>query len=239
MTPVAQTEIHELLGKGVDGEQADLSDGEVSDWPDQVKRRRRDTAPWHYVNVQFGETGYDAARDDPDGIHVVAMISKFEMILADRTKPGADRAEALKFLAHLVGDIHQPLHVIERNGDKGGNGRLVFFKERKTAAKLHAVWDSDLIHSYIAGRALWDYLEKLNAGITVENEKEWATGTPTDWANESLKIASASVYRDVPADGPPPKINQNYIDDRRAVVDQQLKRAGVRLAMVLNRTLAE
>jgi len=239
LTAKAQAEIHDLLGKGSDGEQADLSDGEVSDWPDQIKRRRRDTAAWHYINVPFGETAYDAVRDDPAGIHIVAMISKFEAILADRAKPKVERAEALKFLAHLVGDIHQPLHVIERNGDKGGNRRLVFFKERKTAAKLHTVWDTDLIRSYIAGRALWDYLEILDAGIAADEAKEWAAGTPTDWANESLKVATESVYRDVPADGPPPKIDQNYIDDRRAVVEQQLQRAGVRLATVLNRALAE
>jgi S1/P1 Nuclease len=62
----------------------------------------------------------------------------------------------------------------------------------------------------------------------------WAKGTPTDWANESHGVAVNSVYKDVAVDGPPPKLDQKYVDAAGPVIDQQLQRGGLRLATILN-----
>jgi hypothetical protein len=167
------------------------------------------------------------------------MIEHFERVLADKATPRDERAEALKFLVHLIGDLHQPLHVVERNGDKGGNKRLVFFLERERAVSLHQVWDGLMIRRYVGrseGKA-GPYSDKIDAKTTDELAAEWAKGSVADWANEAHKIAVEHVYADVPADGPPPKIGQAYVDERRAAVELQLRRGGVRLAAVPNRAL--
>jgi hypothetical protein len=81
------------------------------------------------------------------------------------------------------------------------------------------------------------YADKLNAEITPEQAAEWAKGTAVDWANESHAVAVKVVYAGVPADGPPPKLDEKYVDAAGPVVDQQLERAGVRLATILNDAL--
>jgi hypothetical protein len=102
----------------------------------------RSINPLHYANVQKGAPGYDAQRDRPAGGDVVSAIQEYKAILADKDKPDAERLEALRFLAHFVGDIHQPLHVGHKE-DKGGNDLQVRFFDRGT--NLYAVWDTGII----------------------------------------------------------------------------------------------
>jgi hypothetical protein len=102
------------------------------------------------------------------------MIEHFEEVLADKTKPKEERAEALKFLVHLIGDLHQPLHVVERHGDKGGNKRLVFFLDRQKAVSLHEVWDGLMIRRYV-GRSegrVGPYSDKIDAKTTDEDARQ-------------------------------------------------------------------
>jgi hypothetical protein len=82
---------------------------------------------------------------------------------------------------------------------------------------------------------VFDYAEILNAKITPEEVSEWEKGTPEEWANESHRVATESVYKDIPADGDPPKIDEKYIERCAPVVDEQLEKAGVRLAEMLNK----
>src|SRR5882672_5025159 len=137
LAPAAKAAIHELLGDDVS-----ISDAEVANWADQIRRERRSTAPWHYVNIPIAATTFDPNRDGKNGNNVIAKIAEFERVLSDKNAAKADRAEALKFLVHFVGDLHQPLHCADRDGDKGGNARLVFFGDRQKAVNLHQVWDS-------------------------------------------------------------------------------------------------
>jgi hypothetical protein len=101
------------------------------------RRERRETAPWHYVNIPVDADGYDPAKHGNNGENVIDAIDRFAKVLADKGKPKEERVEALKFLVHFVGDLHKPLHCAEPNGDKGGNERLVFFPARKQAVSLH------------------------------------------------------------------------------------------------------
>ena len=228
LTPAAKAGIHDLLGD------AHISDGEIASWADEIRRQRSETAPWHYVDIPTDAKGFDEARDGQKGNNVVDKINDFKAKLQDPKASKADRVEALKFLVHFVGDIHQPLHCAERNKDKGGNTRLVFFLAVPKATNLHTCWDTNILLNYKGSVRDAEYADELNAAITPEQATEWANGTSVDWANESHDLAVSAVYKGVPADGPPPKLDQAYVDAAGKVIDQQLQRAGVRLAATLN-----
>src|SRR5437763_7905713 len=83
---------------------------QVASWPDAVRPSRPETAPWHFVDIPLTAPAYDAARDCVGGNCVVFQIQRFASILGDRTALPQARLEALKFLVHFAGDIHQPLH---------------------------------------------------------------------------------------------------------------------------------
>lgn len=115
MPPEAKAGVADLLGGDPFTAMA-----AVSDWADRIRWDRHQTAPWHYVDIPIGSQGYSPARDCPDGDCVVAQITREEAVVADKHLLRPVRAEALKFLIHFVGDIHQPLHAANNN-DRGGN----------------------------------------------------------------------------------------------------------------------
>jgi hypothetical protein len=230
LTPAAKAGIHDLLGPIIN-----ISDAEIASWADEYRRQNRATAGYHFVDIPTSQPSYDAERDGKNGDNVIDKINDFEKVLADKSVSHEDRAQALKFLVHLVGDVHKPLHCPERDGDKGGNGRLVFFLDRKRAVNLHSCWDTQILLSRKKTIRVTNYADGLNARITASRAKAWAQGTAVDWANESHQIAVEKVYKDVPAGGDPPKLDQAYVERSAEVIDEQLEKAGVRLAMVLNR----
>jgi hypothetical protein len=233
----AKAGVRELLGDGVN-----ISDTEVASWADEIRRERRETGPWHYVNVPVGiegVVGYDAARDGKDGNTIVGQIERFERVLADRTATKEARAEALKFLVHFVGDVHQPLHCVERAGDKGGNSVLVYMPGATgRASNLHRVWDGEMLRTYIGLKPIAEYAGELARGIGSDRLALWATAkTPADWATEGWRVAVWEVYPPVPV-GQVTQLSAGYVEASRPVVEQQLQKAGVRLAEVLNRAFA-
>jgi len=233
LTEAAKSGIHELLGDDVN-----ISDAEIASWADQIKRQRRRTSPWHYVNIPLEAAGYDPKRDGKDGNNIIERIGSFETLLADRSKPKEARSEALKFLVHLVGDVHQPLHCVERNGDKGGNSCQVFMPEQKgKATNLHKVWDTTLLRSFISRTRIAEYSLGLSKQVSEEQENAWSSGDAIAWANESKGVAEKSVYPGVP-EGEVTRLNEKYVKDSQPVIEQQLERGGVRLAVVLNRAFA-
>ncbi len=112
---IAEERLSEKAKAGVaellDGDS--ISDAEVVSWADQVRRERRESAPLHYVNIRVDADGYDP-KIDRDGNNVMDAIERFAKVLADKSAAKEDRVEALKFLVHFVGDLHQPLHCAER-----------------------------------------------------------------------------------------------------------------------------
>lgn len=229
LTHAAKAAVHDLLGQ--DG---NISDAQIASWADQVRRERKETGPWHYVDVPVEARAFDAAQDGRHGNNVINKIEDFKAVLKDPKSSKPDRTEALKFLVHFVGDLHQPLHCAERNQDKGGNGRLVFFLDRPKALSLHAAWDTTILLDRKGATPVAQYADKLNARITADEAADWAKGTPTEWVNDSHAVAVESVYTGVPADGPPPKLDRKYVEAAGQVIDRQLQRAGVRLAAILN-----
>jgi hypothetical protein len=109
LTPQTRETLRELMGTD------DIA--RWATWADDIKQEQRDTAPWHYVDIPGNSKGYKAKRDCPDRDCVVGKIEQFSAILRDPRQPVPARREALKFLVHFVGDVHQPFHAI---GDARG-----------------------------------------------------------------------------------------------------------------------
>ncbi|MBI3462325.1 MAG: S1/P1 nuclease [Planctomycetes bacterium] len=242
LTPAAKAAIAQLLGEG-----ESISDSEVANWADDVRKFFPESGPWHYVDIPVEESRYSHARDCKYSDCVIERIEKFRELLADKHARKSDRQRALKWLVHLAGDLHQPLHCAERrdgegNPDQGGNKRKVYFLKETVQSNLHEVWDTKLlVHGIGAAElndaALPNYAAQLNSRINEEQVAQWAKGNSKAWALESHHAAVAHVYAGVPADGPPPRLGPEYVEKNQPVVEEQLSKAGIRLAELLNHAL--
>ena len=207
---------------------------EVAGWADEIGSERPETLRWHFVNIPVHPPAgtpmaYDAARDCPTGNCVVAAIGRFEDVLAEKSRTPTERLEALKFLVHFIADIHQPLHCGD-DGDRGGNDTRVVFLGRPTT--LHALWDDDML----AALGIADehaYALRLAKSIPPVRLAQWQSGDASAWATESYGIARL-IYG---GSHEPRALQLFYETDFLPTVDVQLEKAGVRLAMVLNRAL--
>jgi hypothetical protein len=203
----------------------------VATWADDIRRERRDTAPWHYVNIPLGGK-YVSSRDcAPPKSRVVEKITEYLAVLKDRQASREQRAEALRFIVRLVGDIHQPLHAI---GDaRGGNDIHVRFLGSRVCGpydcNLHGVWDTSLI--YKRGLRPQEYASQLEE--FVKHNTLNAGGTPEQWANESARLAETAWVVDGAS------LDQQYYEREIKVVDKQMALAGLRLAKLLNDTLGK
>src|SRR5258706_8469292 len=134
LTPSAKTGVKQLLGRH--------TLDSVANFADQVRSQRPETAAWHFVDIPKDATDYNSDRDckeTPKGDCVIAELARAQADLKNKSVTKAKPAEALKFVVHFVGDLHQPLHSSD-NGDRGGNDVKVDFLGR--ASNLHRVWDS-------------------------------------------------------------------------------------------------
>jgi len=218
LTPNSRAAVRDLLG--------DASLAEVSTWADEVRGTPayRWTAPMHYVNSSPGSDGYDAQRDCADGCCVVGAIEHYADVLRDPQAPRPDRIEALKFLVHFVGDVHQPLHA-GHEVDRGGNDVKVWFFGDNT--NLHSLWDSGLIRR--TQKSWSEYAAELHKRESFKRRTA-VNLDPASWAAESFKLAESNAYN-IPDDG---ELGQEYFEKNIPVVEQRLAIAGVRLAMMLN-----
>lgn len=148
----------------------------------------------------------------------------------DQQLPDRQRLEALKYIVHFIGDLHQPLHVSNDN-DRGGNEIAVTFMGQQT--NLHAVWDTGIIEPAVRGDER-GYAIKLAQAITPDERVQWTGGDPVLWANEGYRIAVSTIYNELPHSG---NLPDYYETEALPIVNQQLQRAGVRLAKVLNEVL--
>ena len=231
LTPAAKTQIEQLLGSG------DVSAAmmDASTWADEIRLQRPQTAPWHFVDIPIGSAGYDYLRDCIRQNCVVSQIDRTERAFADKRVLASGRAEALRFLIHFVGDVHQPLHAAD-NRDKGGNLVRVVLDGRRT--NLHAVWDVDVVRAL--GRSPEEISAQLEREITPADMRMWQMGNGLDWAIESFRIASRDIYGKLSGSGGTDAsiiLSPDYTASESAVVRLQLEKAGVRLAWVLNEAL--
>lgn len=239
---------------------------DVSTWADQQTTDHVQSSYWHYLNIPPTATGYDRDRDCPRQPGTAAgsrsdtwrdcavdRIRYFEQRTADRQLDRADRATALKFLIHFIGDLHQPFHALgvgrggnditvrvlgvsncdpstprgtAPNSSRGGNEP----SRRPLPCNLHSVWDSRLIaHRDLTDKAYVAMLEKLIA------QRGWFSqpvGTPAQWAEQSWALAKAALVAN------DTNLDEAYYRKHIGVIDERLALGGVRLAAVLNRALA-
>jgi hypothetical protein len=208
---------------------------DASTYPDEHKREIPGSTPWHFVNVPITASEYDAKFCSKRGC-VVSKLKQFQGILKDKSRSLEDRRMALRFVVHLVGDLHQPFHVGD-NHDQGGNGLQVRFFG--SGSNLHKVWDSDLIEKVNHSERQWlDVLQKLD---TPESREKYMSGVPEDWATESL-LAAKKAYRLPDRDQQiesGESLGAEYLDENIHVVRLRLCQAGLRLAWVLNDALGK
>ncbi len=202
---------------------------DVATWADRI-RKQRSQGSWHYANIRKGRVSYRKQRDCPTGKCVVEKVHQFERVLRDRNRPRAERKDALKYLVHFVGDVHQPLHLGDKE-DRGGGTIQLFYNGRPT--NLHALWDGGL--ASVRGRNLVHYAGFLNRRIAKDDIEEWTRSTVIDWANESRKLALEHAYG--PVRRGKMRLSKEYVERAREIIDMRMSQAGVRLAHMLNLSL--
>ncbi|MBS7458375.1 S1/P1 nuclease [Coralloluteibacterium stylophorae] len=241
LSPAAQAEVGRLL----EGEPEPTLAG-VAAWADELRgsdeAAYRRTGGWHYVNFPRGDCHYVAARDCPDGDCVVGAIQAQLRLLADRSRPQPVRRDALKFVVHFVGDVHQPLHAGDR-ADRGGNDYQISLATDLAPAayarmaynpvtqvqgtNLHAVWDGYVLRSRrldvdAYADALADAVPPADAAIP----------GPERWAEQSCALLdSAAIY---PAGH---RLDHDYLERMRPLAEAQIEAAAARLAAALEQAL--
>lgn len=199
---------------------------QASTWADEIRNDpnwqppAQNPSPWHFISIDDNETLETTARD-PKG-DVLEAIERFSAVLRDAQATRQAKQEALRFLVHFVGDVHQPLHV-GRRADRGGNSIQVTLFGQQT--NLHSVWDGGLIDSE---KLSFSELAAFIDHPTLRELQAWQSAPPADWVKES-KAVRERVYKI--GDG---KLSFQYAFDNMPLIKQRLLQAGVRLAGVLN-----
>ncbi|HTF91636.1 MAG TPA: S1/P1 nuclease, partial [Verrucomicrobiae bacterium] len=132
---------------------------------------------------------------------------------------------ALYFVAHLVGDMHQPLHA-GRTADRGGTQISVSYKGLNT--NLHFFWDANLVDMETGSET--DIAKRLTANLSEKERLKWQAGGPTEWTNESLMLVRSHAYNT----GSSVELSEDYVEKARSIVRTRMAQAGIRLAWLLN-----
>jgi hypothetical protein len=247
LTPAARAVVAQLLEDDLDkfGNPSSRTTLEaVSVWADELHGTPAAHASWHYDNAPLCGTE-SKARYCPDGQCNSEQLKRLIALLADSHAAAAERNAALKWVVHLVGDIHQPLHAAD-NDDHGGNRVEVVLVGVHTRGRenLHRVWDNDLVSLALHARNRQQPPRDIEA-LAVEARhlaRDAGQGGPDSWAVESNNLARNVAYtfpgfacRSVPPQ--PVRLDAAYQQEAEAIVRERLLLAGARLAAVLNSTL--
>ncbi len=227
LTPQARAEIASLLA----GESDPTLPG-IANWADRLRAEDpglgRRSARWHYVNIAEHGCKYDASLACRDGDCVGEAIRAQAAILADRNQPLPARRQALKFVVHFVGDVHQPLHA-GYGHDKGGNTvqvNVLDGSRNGDGSNLHRLWDSGLLNTAgLDDDAYLRHLRSLPLAVQLDS-------TPADWAETSCAIAVRPGFYPERT-----RISDAYVQHWLPVAETQLRRGGSQLAALLNETL--
>ncbi|WOL03454.1 endonuclease 1 [Canna indica] len=232
----------------------DYADGDLSSlcsWPDQVRHwfKYRWMNSLHFIDTPDLACTFDYARDCKNDKCVAGGISNFTSQLLHYREGTSDRrynmTEALLFLSHFMGDIHQPMHV-GFTSDEGGNTIQVHWFKRKS--NLHHVWDRDIILTTLAdfyNRDMRIFQQDLQTnftkGIWDDDISSWGDchdlfSCPTKYATESISLACKWGYKGVHQGD---TLADDYFSSRMPIVAKRIAQGGVRLAMFLNRVFGE
>lgn len=200
-------------------------------WADEIRGRDEQYDRWttsHYVNLPRGTTSFDMERDCAETLCIVEGIIESRATLEASSEVNRERLDALRFLSHFIGDIHQPMHAGYAD-DRGGNDTRITLFGRPT--NLHAAWDYGLLEH--AGRDWLDLASDLYFEISAADRAAWSSEDPGSWSEESFAIVLEGAY-DI-GDG---EVGQAYYDANIAHLERRIQMAGVRLADWLDEILA-
>ncbi len=196
---------------------------EASVWMDDIRSDDRydHTHDWHWVTIPEGMT-YEQSPKNPNG-DLLMKINELLEALKKGNLSAEVQQEYIKYLVHLVGDLHQPLHVSQKDDQGGNKVKVKWFGDN---SNLHRVWDSEMIDSKdLSFTELAKFLGKPDKAQV----KAWQATTVLDWAKESQNLLP-QVYS-VPDYE---RMGYQYMYINYGTVEQRLLQAGVRLAGLLN-----
>jgi hypothetical protein len=213
-----------------------------------INGSRQNTSQWHFVDIEIAAPNLDQAcfnhppipqgRTASDGPASDCVVDKIQEFAAELANPATDLEEqiaALKFVLHFVGDLHQPLHSSDDN-DRGGNKKRVSAAGFK-AGNLHHFWDTEFVDQL--GPDTKTIASELIGHISDDDLKQWETGDPSAWAQETFQVAKDDAYGQLPSPNARGsyRLTDEYITTATGDVSEQLSKAGVRLAFILNQAL--
>ncbi|MEM9293609.1 MAG: S1/P1 nuclease [Acidobacteriota bacterium] len=203
---------------------------------------------WHYINLPINADGLRAVKPAAED-NVVAAIRSMERTLQNPEAGDFQRALALRYLLHMVGDVHQPVHCVARftlelpEGDRGANDFQIFGDEQSTAGatNLHAYWDRTLgIFPWVEADGSWAEEIPRFAAVTLKQVprslEPVAIEDPEVWAREGFHLAKEFVYRGIESGGTP---SEEYRRRAEPVIYRQLALGGWRLAVLLESALLD
>ncbi len=235
-------------------------------WADDIRKLRPETSSWHYIDIPLATSGGSLQDYCAGGRScVTSALARQIDVLRSRNGPRADRADALRFVIHLVADLHQPLHCVTNN-DLGGNCVPVkYFSEAPIenradvySPNLHGIWDYNLIAEYIRWITVPQWANSLDQKYRAQDDGWQRQGVHLDdWAWSSHHLAASTAYGQLPVAIPPQsprpvlscsddgnvsrhmlwlheQVSETYVDAARPALEEQIAKAGVRLAMILN-----
>lgn len=220
LTEQAREEVRKLLPGGTT-----LADAAV--WPDREGRRITEFDRLHHVSIPDNAAGYDQERDCKARNCMVEALKWFTSVVADTKAPINLRLIALRFVAHLVGDMHQPLHAA-RGEDRNGTDITVSY--RGETNNLHLFWDINVVEMEEGNPE--ELAKKLADSTTQKQRAEWQSGEPKTWTDESFRLSRSNAY----TLGESMELSDEYVATALTIVRRRLAQAGVRLGWLLNNT---
>lgn len=234
MTPATHKAVNKLLG--------DMNLATASTWMDREKKNLgEDKAKWHYDNrpVCDEKTPLKSYCRDDHCLSVQLAVHLDQLANASLSKH--ERRQALLIVTHLIGDLHQPFHTGDHD-DRGGNQLDVVFDDgrRKTVENLHRYWDSVALDRAMQGERSDAYSKRLIKKYAA-HYAEWTSGDAAQWQNDAYRLAQQIGYGQLEGfsckttrDGQAFILSDEYHHHAAKTAEQQLVKAGFRLAKMLN-----
>lgn len=222
----ARRQVAVLLGEGV-------TLASIASWGDEVRPQRPETSTWHYINIPVSGAEKDWMKYCPASGCLPKAIEQMSATLRSETASREQKADALKFLVHFLGDLHQPLHVGER-GDRGGNDVQTMLNGKPW--NLHSAWDTGILMAAVQRNA--ELGSRLRKGPGWWSRLGMRRGNLAEWVQESAAVSARAVYPELGAERPV-VLGESYQAAAVQVIGTQLQRGGVRLARELNRLLGD
>jgi len=232
LNDAARRQLQQLLGNDDLAEIASVMDDER----EQFERAHPGSSKWHYENREV----CDSTAACPRGDCLTRQLEPFIRVLRDPHAQRAQRIEAVTVLVHLIGDLHQPLHLAD-NRDRGGNDTWVVLPREREPRRLHETWDYSFVRLNSNRRAPATYAHALLREME-PRIAGWQRGSIESWARETHALGK-NAYETLPgfrcsamagANQDAIRLSASYVQASRQVVAEQLAKAGARIAFTLN-----